>query len=72
LVCLTKNFNFQHFILKDDNTADDDKENTTDETNNYDDDDDQMNFPPNPTTYPWKNITRNGWIKKCILESGFF
>jgi hypothetical protein len=50
--------------------VDDDKENDATDADVIDDDDDaSIRFGTDPVPYAWKNVTKNGWIKKCILVS---
>ena len=46
-------------------TVDEDKENNV--CDDDDDDDASIRFGTDPVPYAWKNVTKNGWIKKCVL-----
>ncbi len=62
--------NFNKFVSSQETEAadeDEDKENNV--TCEADDSDDEtsIRFGTDQVPYAWKNVTKNGWIKKCIL-----
>ena len=46
---------------------DEDKENSVVTCDADSDDETSIRFGTDQVPYAWKNVTKNGWIKKCIL-----